>query len=211
MVLSDDGIKKALASGDLEIDPIPREDQYQTSSVDIFLGDSFRIWDKAKLAVKGFAPVLNLAEQAFQDTANAFTIEAPRETDQSVILPPFAEDPCVLLCLTRERIHLKKGAALAARVEGRSSLARIGITVHLTAPIIHAGFDGPITLEIVNFGAFHVKFIPNETRICQFIIEKLDTAATGDLLTAFQRQETPIGRSAQSSRTRSASAKPKPR
>lgn len=193
MILSDEGIKRALGSGALEIDPIPREDQYQTSSVDIFLGDSFRVWDRKRLAVPGLAPVLNLAEQTFQDTANAFTIPAPRETDGSVVLPPFSENPCVLLGLTRERIHLKKNAALAARVEGRSSLARIGITVHLTAPIIHAGFNGQIALEIVNFGAFHVKFVPNVTRICQFIIEKLDNAAATDLQTSFQRQETPIG------------------
>lgn len=193
MVLSDESIRRALESGELEITPTPQDDQYQTSSVDIFLGDSFRIWDRDRLAVPGLAPVLNLTEQTFQDTANAFTIDAPRERDGSVVLPPFAEKPCVLLALTRERIHLKKGAALAARVEGRSSLARIGITVHLTAPIIHAGFDGPITLEIVNFGAFYVKFIPNETRICQFIIERLDTAATRDLITSFQHQETPVG------------------
>jgi dCTP deaminase len=193
MVLSDAGIKKALASGHLEIDPVPQEDQYQTSSVDIFLGDSFRVWDRKTLALKGSATVLNLAEQTFQDTANAFTIEAPRERDRSVILRPFSEEPCVLLALTRERIHLKKTAGLAARVEGRSSLARIGITVHLTAPIIHAGFNGPITLEIVNLGAFHVKFIPNETRICQFIIERLDSASRRELLTTFQGQETPIG------------------
>jgi dCTP deaminase len=196
MVLSDEGIKKALRSGALEIIPVPQEDQYQTSSVDIFLGDSFRVWDTKRLAVRGLAPVLNLAEQTFQDTANAFTIQAPREADGSVVLPPFSESPCVLLGLTRERIHLKKNAALAARVEGRSSLARIGITVHLTAPIIHAGFNGPITLEIVNLGAFHVKFVPNETRICQFIIETLDTAAVTELHTSFQRQETPIGGSA---------------
>jgi dCTP deaminase len=193
MILSDEGIKRALGSGALEIDPIPQEDQYQTSSVDIFLGDSFRVWDKEKLAVTGLAPVLNLAEQTFQDTANAFTIPASREADGSVVLPPFSQSPCVLLALTRERIHLKKNAALAARVEGRSSLARIGISVHLTAPIIHAGFNGQIALEIVNLGAFHVKFVPNMTRICQFIIEGLDSAAATELHTSFQRQETPIG------------------
>lgn len=202
MVLSDAGIKKALKSGDLEIDPVPQEDQYQTSSVDIFLGDSFRVWDKERLAVRGLAPILNLAEQTFQDTANAFTIEATREPDGSVVLPPFSQSPCVLLALTRERIHLKKSAALAARVEGRSSLARIGVTVHLTAPIIHAGFKGAITLEIVNLGAFHVKFVPNVTRICQFIIERLDTAAATELRTEFQHQETPIGGSSTQRRPR---------
>ena len=193
MVLCDEGIKKAIASGNLEIDPTPTDDQFQTSSVDIFLGNSFRIWDRAKCSVKGVNVVLNLAEQTFQDTANAYTIPAPLEADGSVILPPFNVEPRVLLCLTRERIHLKKQAALAARVEGRSSLARIGLVVHLTAPTIHAGWNGPITLEIVNHGPFYVKFIPNETRICQFIIETLDAPATGHLGTAFQGQTTPVG------------------
>ena len=193
MVLCDEGIKSALASGDIEIDPTPVDDQYQTSSVDIFLGDSFRIWDPAKFRVKGVRVELNLAQQTFLDTANAFAIPAPREADNSVVLPPFDTEPRVLLCLTRERIHLKKHAALAARVEGRSSLARIGLAVHLTAPIIHAGFNGRITLEIVNHGPFYVKFIPNETRICQFIIEMLDRPAAGQLNTAFQGQATPIG------------------
>jgi len=193
MVLSDEGIKRSLASGAIEIDPTPEDDQYQTSSVDIFLGDSFRIWDPAKFNARGVDVHLNLAEQTFQNTANAYAILAPREADNSVILPPFSREPRVLLCLTRERIHLKKESALAARVEGRSSLARIGLIVHLTAPIIHAGFNGPITLEIVNHGPFYVKFIPNKTRICQFIFEKLETPAAGPLNTAFQGQTTPIG------------------
>ena len=193
MVLSDESIKRALASGDLKIDPIPTDEQYQTSAVNIFLGDSFRVWDASKFSPQGVKVELNLAEQDFSDTANAFTIPAPRESDNSVVLPPFSVKPTVLLCLTRESICLKKEAALAARVEGRSSLARIGLVVHLTAPTIHAGFEGQITLEIVNHGPFYIKFIPNRTMVCQFIIEQLDAPATGPLNTAFQGQTTPIG------------------
>jgi dCTP deaminase len=193
MVLCDESIKKALASGRLEIDPVPADDQYKTSSVDIFLGNEFRIWDPVKFGVRGLHVELNLAEQLFQHTANAYAIDARRETDNSVILSPFSKNPLVLLGVTRERIHLRKDAALAARVEGRSSLARVGLIVHLTAPTIHAGFNGKITLEIVNLGPFYVKFIPNETRICQFIIETLDAPATGQLDTAFQGQTTPMG------------------
>src|SRR5262249_21377162 len=44
------------------------------------------------------------------------------------------------------------GKCYSARVEGKSSLARCGILVHFTAPTIHAGFEGPITLELINFG-----------------------------------------------------------
>jgi dCTP deaminase len=78
-------------------------------------------------------------------------------------------------------------------VEGRSSLARIGLVVHLTAPTIHAGFNGQITLEMVNHGRFYLKFVPNKTMICQFIIERLDAPATGKVSPTFQGQKTPIG------------------
>lgn len=195
MVLSDQGIKDALRSGDLSIDPPPSDEQYQSSAVNIHLGDSFRIWDPTKFTPKGVKVELNLAEQSFQDTANAYAIPAPREKDGSVVLAPFAVEPHVLLCLTRERIHLKKEAALCARVEGRSSLARIGLVVHLTAPTIHAGFNGQITLEIVNHGRFYVKFVPNQTMICQFIIERLDRPAIGIASATFQGQKSPAGNS----------------
>lgn len=194
MVLSDAGIKSAIASGDLEIDPPPADEQYQTSAVNIYLGDSFRIWDASKLSLPGVRVELNLAEQSFQATARAYAIDAPREKDGSVVLAPFFVRPVVLLCLTRERIHLKKASALCARVEGRSSLARIGLVVHLTAPTIHAGFDGPITLEVINHGPFFIKFVPNKTMICQFIIERLDTPPVGQASNSFQGQSTPTGR-----------------
>jgi len=193
MVLSDQGIKDALSSGELSIDPPPSDEQYQSSAVNIHLGDSFRIWDPEIFRPKGVRVELNLALQSFQDTANAYTIPAPREADGTVVLPPFSIEPHVLLCLTRERIHLKREAALCARVEGRSSLARIGLVVHLTAPTIHAGFNGPITLEIVNHGRFYAKFVPNQTMICQFIIERLDKPAIGIASATFQGQNTPVG------------------
>lgn len=59
-----------------------------------------------------------------------------------------------------------------ARVEGRSSLARCGILVHFTAPTIHAGFFGTITLEIINFGIHNFLLSPNMS-ICQLIIEEV--------------------------------------
>jgi dCTP deaminase len=193
MVLSDEGIKKALRDGLLEIEPAPSDEQYQSSAVNIYLGDSFRIWDPSAFRTRGIRIDLNLAEQSFADTANKFAIDAPRESDGCILLPPFAEEPTVLLCSTRERIHLKKESALCARVEGRSSLARIGLAVHLTAPTIHAGFNGRITLEVVNHGRFYLRFVPNKTMICQFIIERLETPATGPASSTFQGQRTPIG------------------
>ena len=98
MILSDAGIRRALAEGDISIDPAPDPGQFQTSAVDIFLGDSFRVWDLQKLATQGFTPVLDLAEQRFANTANSFSINAELERDGSYILKPYREVPQVLLC-----------------------------------------------------------------------------------------------------------------
>jgi dCTP deaminase len=193
MILSNDGIKKALGNGALEISPAPDETQYTTSAVDLHLGEEFNVWDEGKLNVKGFKGQLDLSEQSFNETAKAFLVPLKKEDDGSVIFPPYKEHPWHMLAITRERIHLNRDHRLAARVEGRSSLARIGIVVHLTAPTIHAGFAGKITLEMINFSPFYLKLVPNKTRICQLIIEMLESDPTTEIKTAFQNQTVPSG------------------
>jgi dCTP deaminase len=61
---------------------------------------------------------------------------------------------------------------LAARVEGKSSYARCGLLVHFTAPTIHAGYAGTITLELINFGPIPIALYPGAP-ICQLIIEQV--------------------------------------
>ena len=75
------------------------------------------------------------------------------------------------MVLTKETIGLPVTSRLAARVEGRSSLARLGVGIHVTAPTIHAGFKGPIQLEIFNFGPFEIGLEP-DMKICQLILEQ---------------------------------------
>lgn len=196
MILSDEGIKAALGSGSIEISPRPEADQYTTSAIDLRLGDEFSMWDRDRLETPGVEVNLNLAEQQFQATAKGFLTKVEREPDGCVILPPYGKAPWHILALTREKVHLCHEARLAARVEGRSSFARLGLVVHLTAPTIHAGFRGYITLEIINFGPFFLKLVPNKTRICQLIIERLEGEPRTDLAKAaqFQDQETTSGR-----------------
>jgi dCTP deaminase len=55
-------------------------------------------------------------------------------------------------------------------VEGKSSLARLGIAIHATAPIIHSGFKGPIQLEICNLGPNEVTLDPG-MYVCQLVFE----------------------------------------
>jgi dCTP deaminase len=195
MILSNLSIKKAIQQREIEIDPLPMEDQYTTSALDLFIGSDFRCWDESLTKVQGLTHKLNLTEQNFQLTAAAFLKTRAIENDGTFVFPPYTKESIHILAITRERVHLKLGSQLAARVEGRSSLARLGLLVHLTAPTIHAGFAGNITLEMINHGPFYLQIVPNKTRICQLIFERLDRAPEGDINTAFQGQTKPSGSS----------------
>jgi len=195
LILSNLGIQDAIKKGTLEISPMPSDDQYTTSAVDLYLGGNFKYWDWNRLSIAGAKTVLNLAEQSFKTTAAAFLLDYPAEKDGSYILPPYSAGTFPVLAMTRERIHLKPESCCAARVEGRSSLARLGLMVHLTAPIIHSGFNAPITLEMLNHGPFYLQLVPGKTRICQLVIEKLEGAPLGEIRTEFQNQTSPAGKS----------------
>jgi dCTP deaminase len=190
MILSNQGIKRALQEGEIQIDPLP---QYTTSALDLFIGSDFRCWDETRFQVPGVRVELNLAEQNFQLLAGAYLKTRTKEQDKTFVFPPYAKEHIHILGITRERVHLKLGSKLAARVEGRSSLARLGLLVHLTAPTIHAGFAGNITLEMINHGPFYLKLVPNRTRICQLIFERLESPPEGEIRTAFQGQSKPSG------------------
>jgi dCTP deaminase len=142
VILSDTAIQKALEKGEIEITPVPGVTRYTSSAVDLTLGSQFQGWNSELLKVQGTKIELNLGVQAYQKPAKAFLQSLKTEEDGSFIFPPYSENPMVLLAQTQERVHLKRDSGLAARVEGRSSLARIGLTVHLTAPTIHCGFSG---------------------------------------------------------------------
>ncbi len=80
---------------------------------------------------------------------------------------------------------------LAARIEGKSSRARCGLLVHFTAPIIHPGFEGTLTLEIINLGP--VPFILRQGMpIAQLIIEEV-RGIPFENKSQFHGQHTPEG------------------
>jgi dCTP deaminase len=71
---------------------------------------------------------------------------------------------------TVEKLKILNTSRLAARVEGKSSLARLGVTIHATAPIIHCGFEGAIQLEMCNLGPNEIVLDPG-MYICQLVFE----------------------------------------
>lgn len=174
MILSNVRIQDALDNGRLVIDPSPTPrrpsvDQacpYQTSSVDLRLGSEVAYFKE------GLAINIDLRRGNFVDLFGPNS-ERRTITDEQ----PYALHPNkFVLAKTLERIELPlrtDGQCLAARVEGRSSYARCGILVHFTAPTIHAGYKGTITLEIINLGRIPVLLAPGMP-ICQLILEEVD-------------------------------------
>lgn len=174
MILSNNAIIRALESGHiiLEPKPFPATPQggsddcpYQTSAVDLRLGKEVS-WINKKLPIH-----INLKDGGLSKLL--------ADNSESRILkdsePYILEPQKFVLGKTLERIELPisdTGPWFAARVEGRSSYARCGLLVHFTAPTIHAGFKGTITLEIMNFGVYPIALYPS-TPICQLIFEQL--------------------------------------
>lgn len=77
----------------------------------------------------------------------------------------------LILGWTTETVDLKDYCRVAARVEGKSSLARVGLGIHVTAPIIHTGFKAPIQLEMINHGPLPI-CLRRGMRICQLVFEQ---------------------------------------
>jgi dCTP deaminase len=91
----------------------------------------------------------------------------------------------LVLGKTLERVTLPNH--LSGRIEGKSSLARLGLAVHITAPTIQAGFDGPLYLEMFNAGPFTLKLQP-KMEIAQLILEHLGLPSQSGYAGRFQSQ-----------------------
>ncbi len=130
--------------------------------MDLRLGKFFKIYDHAKYAVLD-----PLQPDTFKDIAKLIEIE-----DEGV---PFIVQPGeFVLGVTLE--HIKIADDLVARVEGRSSLGRLGIIIHSTAGFVDAGFEGTITLEITNINRMPVALYPG-MRVCQLAFEEMSSKA----------------------------------
>ena len=172
MILSDTDIKKALKDKRIRIFPPPSDDQYDTSSLNLRLSQEFKEWDPNLFSPKSAEIHLDFSNVNLRELSS-YLKPLREQEDGSVILKPKQ----FILATTLERIHLPRPSRIAARVEGRSTAARLGFVAHLSAPTIHLGFEGVITLEIINFGPFHIKLDPKKDRICQVIFEEVSDSS----------------------------------
>ena len=188
MVLSNQEILRCLQQGSIRIDPPPGNDPstepFNTSSIDLHLGDDV-LTPKDEVPVQMDLRKGNIAEFL---TRHA---DHHKISEQRPYSLPHGK---LVLAKTRERVAFpicEDGPCYAARVEGRSSLARCGILVHFTAPTIHAGFEGTITLEIINLGPNDFLLTPG-LPVCQLIIEEVKGVPV-EAPNQFKGQSTPAG------------------
>lgn len=161
MVLSDRDLKIALKSGKIKITPAPDlEVQLGSCSIDLRLGNTFRIFESGIHGVIDFQKNVN----------HEFTKEITVAKRQPFIIQPGD----FVLATTVEKLELPDD--LLGRLEGRSSIGRLGIIIHSTAASIDPGMRGHITLELANMGKLPVALYP-AMRICSVSFEQLTSAA----------------------------------
>ena len=158
MLLSDRDIRAQIESKRVAVEPFA-ESMIQPSSVDVRLDKFFRVFENHKYEV--IDPALEQPE---------LTREIVAEEGEAFILHPGE----FVLASTYEVITLPDD--IAGRLEGKSSLGRLGLLTHSTAGFIDPGFSGHITLELSNVANLPVKLYPG-MKIGQLCLIKLSSAA----------------------------------
>ncbi len=132
MVLSDHTIKAEIAAGRIVIEPFD-EEMVQPSSVDVRCDNKFRVFHNAR------HPYIDV-RKPMKDLTELVEIKG----DDPFILHPGE----FVLAQTQERVTVPND--LVARLEGKSSLGRLGLLIHSTAGFVDSGFSGNLTLELSN-------------------------------------------------------------
>lgn len=189
MILTRDEIRELVEKKEIRFDPPLQDKQWGDASVDLRLGYKFtklKTSDHKIPLAKGLKQISGLwHEETFphQDSfgkRKAYCIE-PDE---------------FILAQTYEHIWIPRN--LIARVEGRSTYARVGLSMHETAPWLQPGWDGQITLEIRNSGPLQIELMPFDDLPCQVTFMRLSRDLSADQgygsrpTDSFQHQSSPL-------------------
>jgi dCTP deaminase len=157
-VISDGTIRALVESGRVRIEPWDPA-MVQPASIDLKLGPSFRVFHNHRIQTIDLAdPPKDLTEHVEVGGGETFVIH-PGE---------------FVLGRTVEVVELPDD--LVARIEGKSSLGRLGLICHATAGFVDPGFSGTLTLEITNFNSVPIVLRPG-LPIAQLSLMSLDASA----------------------------------
>ncbi len=156
MMLSDRDIKAFIASGKIVMEPRPTDEQVQSAWVDLTLGKEFRVFKSTQSAVIDPKHPEEITEKVAVEDGKAFILH-PGE---------------FILGAVNE--YVKFPTDIAGAVDGRSSLGRLGVVVHITSTFVDPGWEGKLVLEITNVGKMPVALYPG-MRICKLVFMKLSS------------------------------------
>lgn len=181
MILSDRDIKSAITAGKIQIEPAPNfENQLGSCSIDFHLGKTFKIFNHSKY------PYI---DPRSQNLSSEIMKEIVVTEGEAFIMRPGE------FCLATTVENLKLSDDLLGRLEGRSSLGRIGIIVHSTAARFDPGWDGTPVLELGNIGVLPVALYPG-MKICSFTFEELTSPSENPYIkrknAKYTNQKTPL-------------------
>ncbi len=162
MILSDRDILQYLKDGRIKVIPeLDLESQLGSCSIDFRLGNTFMVFEHSRFS--------------YIDPRHAQSIG---EAMRTIVVPDgeafIMQAGDFALASTMESLVLPDD--LLGRLEGRSSIARLGITVHSTAAVFEPGWEGTATMELSNLGRMAVALYPG-MRICSFTFEQLSSPA----------------------------------
>lgn len=177
MILSDHTLREEIAAGRIVVDPYD-DTMVQPSSIDVRLDRYFRVF------LNHTMPVIDVKKD-LEELTRLVEIE----DDQPFVLHPSE----FVLGSTFERVAVPDD--MVARIEGKSSLGRLGLLIHSTAGFIDAGFDGHITLELSNVANLPITLYPG-MKIGQISFLRMTTPAdvpygSGELKSKYQGQRGP--------------------
>jgi dCTP deaminase len=158
VILSDVDIRKEIAAGRVQVDPFD-EDAVQPSSIDMRVDRFFRVFANSRY------PYIDV-RKPMEDLTDL--VEA--SGDEPLILHPGE----FILGSTLERVTLPDD--IVARVEGKSSLGRLGLLIHSTAGFVDAGWDGHLTLELSNVANLPITIYP-DMKIGQLCLFRMTSPA----------------------------------
>lgn len=158
MLLSDRDIRAQLDSGRVRLTPYDPA-MIQPASIDVRLDRGFRVFENHKY------PVIDPSQEQPE-----LTRAVSPKGDEPFVLHPGE----FVLAATYERVTLPDD--VAARLEGKSSLGRLGLLTHSTAGFIDPGFDGHVTLELSNVATLPIALYPG-MKIGQLCFFQLTSAA----------------------------------
>jgi dCTP deaminase len=200
MILSNVAMWKALDEKRLVLSPEPAPRQlsigsagdycpYDTHAVDLTLGTEITVPELGTYAYDLMqpAPLAGFIERNSRrysiDQHSHYVLER-----QQFILAQTRE---VVWLPIDHPTNVKKKRCLAARIEGKSSRARVGLLIHFTAPTVHPGWRGQLTLEMINLGPARILLRPGMP-IAQLIVEEVRGLPIFNK-SQFQGQVTPSG------------------